>query len=57
MRDLVEAGAVCARAILEKRRDDLDAGVPLLIARETLTAEEFALLRPVAVQEIEKATE
>lgn len=54
---LVEAGAVCARAILEKRRDDLDAGVPLLIARETLTAEEFAPLRPVAVQEIEKATE
>ena len=57
VRDLVEAGAVCARAILEKRRDDLDAGVPLPIARETLTAEEFAPLRPVAVQEIEKATE
>ena len=57
VRDLVEAGAVCARAILEKRRDDLDAGVPLPIARVTLTAEEFAPLRPVAVQEIEKATE
>ena len=50
VRDLIEAGDICARAILEKRRDDLDAGVALLIARETLTAEEFAPLRPVAAQ-------
>lgn len=51
VRDLIEAGDVCARAILEKRRGDLDAGVALLIARETLTAEEFAPLRPVAARE------
>jgi cell division protease FtsH len=50
VRDLIEAGDTCARAILEKHRDDLDAGVALLIARETLTAEEFAPLRPVAAQ-------
>ena len=48
VRDLIETGDVCARAILEKRRGDLDAGVELLIARETLTAEEFAPLRPAA---------
>jgi cell division protease FtsH len=48
VRDLIEAGGACARAILERRRSDLDAGVELLIARETLTAEEFAPLRPVA---------
>ena len=56
VRDLVEAGDVCARAILEKRRSDLDAGAELLIARETLTAEDFEPLRPVAVRQIEKAT-
>jgi len=56
VRDLVEAGDVCARAILEKRRSDLDAGAELLIARETLTAEEFEPLRPVAARQIEKAT-
>ncbi len=50
VRDLIEAGDACARAILEKRRGDLDAGVTLLIARETLTAEEFAPLRPLAAQ-------
>ena len=46
VRDLIEAGDACARAILEKRRADLDAGVALLIARETLTAEEFAATAP-----------
>jgi cell division protease FtsH len=45
VRDLVEAGDACARAILEKHRRDLDEGVAILIARETLTAEEFAPLR------------
>jgi cell division protease FtsH len=48
VRDLVEAGGACARAILEKRRADLEAGVELLIARETLTVEEFAALRPAS---------
>jgi cell division protease FtsH len=51
VRDLIEAGDTTARAILERRRADLDAGVALLIARETLTAEEFAPLRPVAVRQ------
>ncbi len=54
VRGLIEAGGACARAILEKRRADLDAGVELLIARETLTAEEFAPLRPAGVPEGEK---
>ena len=55
VRDLIEAGGACARTILEKRRSDLDAGVELLIARETLTAEEFAPLRPAGAPEVEKA--
>jgi len=46
VRQLVEAGEACAREILEKRRGDLDAGVELLLAQETLTAEQFAPLRP-----------
>ena len=54
VRDLIEAGSACARTILEKRRSDLDAGVELLIARETLTAEEFAPLRPTGAPEVEK---
>ena len=45
VRDLIEAGDKCARDVLEKHRGDLDAGVELLIARETLTSEEFAPLR------------
>jgi cell division protease FtsH len=54
VRDLIEAGDACARAILEKRRRDLDAGVELLIAKETLTAEEFEPLRSNATREQEK---
>jgi cell division protease FtsH len=50
VRDLIEAGGASARAILERRRGDLDAGVALLITRETLTAEEFTPLRPVEAQ-------
>jgi cell division protease FtsH len=46
VRDLIDAGDKCARDVLEKHRGDLDAGVELLIARETLTSEEFAPLRP-----------
>ena len=55
VRDLVEAGEACARAILEKHRRDLDEGVAILIARETLTAEEFAPLRPASMREKEPA--
>jgi cell division protease FtsH len=45
VRNLVEAGAVRAREILEKRRRDLDAGATLLLDKETLTVEEFAPLK------------
>jgi len=45
VRQLVEAGETCAREILEKRRAELEAGVDLLLAQETLTAEQFAPLR------------
>jgi cell division protease FtsH len=48
VRDLVEAGDLRARAILEAHRAELDKGVELLIAKETLTAEEFAPLRQLA---------
>ena len=51
VRDLIEAGDASARSILERRRADLDEGVALLIARETLTSEDFAPLRPVSVQQ------
>ena len=40
-----EEGDACAREILKQRRADLEAGVELLIARESLTAEQFAPLR------------
>jgi cell division protease FtsH len=46
VRELIEAGDACAREILEKRRADLEAGVGLLIANESVTAEQFAPLRP-----------
>jgi cell division protease FtsH len=45
VRALVDAGDVRAREILERRRADLDAGVGLLIANETVTAEQFPALR------------
>ncbi|MCW5702994.1 MAG: ATP-dependent zinc metalloprotease FtsH [Bradyrhizobium sp.] len=45
VRQLVETAEGRAREILEKRRTDLESGVELLIARETLTAEQFAPLR------------
>jgi cell division protease FtsH len=51
VRNLVEAGDACARAILERHRRDLDEGVAILIARETLTAEEFPALHPVTARE------
>ena len=56
VRDLIEGGGACARAILEKRRGDLDTGAGLLIAKETLTAEEFEPLRPAAVRKTERAS-
>ena len=55
VRDLIETGAASARAILERRRSDLEAGVELLMARETLTADEFPPLRPPGQRETGKA--
>jgi cell division protease FtsH len=49
VRDLIEEGSASARAILERRRSDLDEGARMLIARETLTADEFAPLRGTAL--------
>jgi cell division protease FtsH len=46
VRELIEAGDATARRILERRRADLEAGVALLLARETVTADEFLPLRP-----------
>jgi cell division protease FtsH len=55
VRELIEAGDVCAREILEKRRTDLETGVGLLIANETVTAEQFAPLRPSGSRGSEQA--
>lgn len=57
VRDLIESGCVRAGAILKEGRCDLDAGVELLIAKETLTADEYEPLRraPTAVKTSEKA--
>jgi cell division protease FtsH len=51
VRDLIETGDARARSILEQHRSDLDAGMTLLVAKETLTAEEFAPLRALPVSE------
>jgi cell division protease FtsH len=51
VRDLIAEGDARARRILEGHRQDLEQGVALLIAKETLTAEEFPALRPVADKE------
>jgi cell division protease FtsH len=45
VRDLIETADSRARSILEQHRSDLEAGMTLLVAKETLTAEEFAPLR------------
>lgn len=46
VRNLVDAGDAAARKILQEHRAELEAGVELLIANESLTAEQFAPLRP-----------
>ena len=45
VRDLLERGFARAKDILTRRRVDLDAGVQLLLKRETITADEFAAIR------------
>lgn len=54
VRNLIEEGDRRARDMLQRRRADLDAGVELLIANETLTAEQFA---PLIGKSAEKSTE
>ncbi|MBU6464257.1 MAG: hypothetical protein KGL35_11295 [Bradyrhizobium sp.] len=51
VRQLIEAGEASARKILERRRAELEAGVQLLLKRETLTAEQFAPLRPLVTND------
>jgi cell division protease FtsH len=50
VRNLIEEADRVAQEILEKRRSDFDAGAQLLMSKETLTAEEFAPLRPQTEQ-------
>ncbi|MBR0764462.1 ATP-dependent zinc metalloprotease FtsH [Bradyrhizobium japonicum] len=44
VRNLIEEGDRRARDVLQRRRADLDAGAELLIANETVTAEQFTPL-------------
>ncbi|MBF8730368.1 MULTISPECIES: ATP-dependent zinc metalloprotease FtsH [Pseudomonas] len=46
IRELLEQAYKRAQALLEQRRADLDAGARLLLAKETLTPEEFPALQP-----------
>ncbi|MNL41473.1 ATP-dependent zinc metalloprotease FtsH [compost metagenome] len=47
IRALIEEAYGRAKALLESRRADLDAGARLLLERETLTPEEFPALLPL----------
>jgi cell division protease FtsH len=51
VRDLIEDADARARAILESHQSDLDAGVQLLIAKETLTVDDFPPLRGIPPKE------
>jgi cell division protease FtsH len=46
VRDLIEAADQTALKILQERRADLEAGIKLLLDKETISAEEFEPLRP-----------
>jgi cell division protease FtsH len=48
VRDRIEQAFERATKILQVRRVDLDEGAKLLLAQETLTAEQFAAIRPTA---------
>jgi cell division protease FtsH len=48
VRDMVDRGAQRASEILRARRGDLEQGMELLLARETLTADDFLPLRAKA---------
>ncbi|WP_461327440.1 ATP-dependent zinc metalloprotease FtsH [Bradyrhizobium huanghuaihaiense] len=53
VRNLIEEGDRCARDILLRRRTELEAGVELLIANETVTSDQFAPLRGMSSKERE----
>ena len=46
VRDIVAEALKRAEAILQERRDDLEKGAALLLARETITADEFTPIQP-----------
>ena len=50
VRDIVTKAFEQATAILRTRRADLDEGGRLLLARETLTADQFPAIRPATKQ-------
>ena len=55
VRDIVAEGFKRASDILQARRTDLEKGVELLLARETLTADDFPSIRPKVVKIDERA--
>jgi len=52
VRDLIDAADRHAQEILQKRRSDLQAGAELLMAKETLTADEFVPLRSATAGQV-----
>jgi cell division protease FtsH len=50
VRNIIMKAFEQATAILRTRRTDLDEGGRLLLARETLTADQFPAIRPVTKQ-------
>jgi cell division protease FtsH len=57
VRDLLGRAAERAGEILRARRGDLDAGVELLLKRETITADDFPPLRSPKIATEKAATE
>jgi cell division protease FtsH len=51
VRDIVAEALKRAEAILQERRDDLEKGAALLLARETITADEFTPIQPCRPRE------
>ena len=52
VRDMLAHAFERATEILRSRRADLDEGAKLLLAQETLTADQFAAIRPIAKQPV-----
>jgi cell division protease FtsH len=57
VRSLIEDADARARSILEAHRSELEEGVALLIAKETLTVEEFSpLAQPAPTIELPRSS-